>query len=86
MPYFSSFLNPIHKFVAFTILKFVNGISFSSLHFNLSLNHEVNLISVSLKLHATLEHFTEALWYIYLIAVFLVHICLKMGISLCCKD
>ena len=31
MPYLSSFLNSIHMFLAFTILKFINGIPFSSL-------------------------------------------------------
>ena len=59
MPYFSSFLNSIHMFLAFTILKFINGIPFSSLWrdithlFNQNTNYEVNLNSMILKLHST---------------------------------
>ena len=63
---------PSFKFLAFTISKFMNGIPFSSLPrgithlFHYNLNHEVNLISMSLKLHSTQEHF-PIVCYIYLL-------------------
>ena len=49
----------IFKFLAFAILEFMNRILFSSLErditqfFHQNLYHEVNMISVSLKLHST---------------------------------
>ena len=63
MSCFSIFFNSIFKVLAFTILKFINGIAFSSLKrgithfFYQHSNHEVNLISMSLKLHSTQENF-----------------------------
>ena len=73
MPYLTSLSKiPSFKFLAFTISKFMNGIPFSSLPrgithlFHYNLNHEVNLISTSLKLHSTQEHF-PIVCYIYLL-------------------